>query len=83
MSTTRDNSGSISKNKRKEKETHPDIKGQAVIDGRAYWISGWAKSNDNGPWYSLSLEPKQEQPAQPAQQRAPAKASADLDEIPF
>lgn len=78
MSGTRDNSGTISKNKRKEKDSHPDIKGQATIGGVAYWVSGWQKQNDNGVFYSLAFEPKDEQ-------RTPApKASATTeDDIPF
>jgi hypothetical protein len=80
MSGTRDNSGSFSANKRKEKETHPDIKGKATIGGVAYWISGWKKTNDNGIWYSLSFEPQE----QPAEQPAPRGGGAALDDdIPF
>ena len=81
MSGTRDNSGSFSANKRKEKDTHPDIKGKATIGGVDYWISGWKKQNDNGIWYSLSFEPKDA----PAQSEAPRNdARRDLDdEIPF
>ncbi len=55
---TRDNSGRLSRNDRKEKETHPDMKGSATINGVEYWISGWAKENDRGKWLSLSFEQK-------------------------
>ena len=84
MSGTRDNSGSFSANKRKEKDTHPDIKGKATIGGVDYWISGWKKQNDNGIWYSLSFEPKDAMSEQPAQSapRQPARSNLD-DDIPF
>lgn len=82
MSNTRDNSGSFSANKRKEKDTHPDIKGQATIDGREYWISGWKKENANGIWYSLAFDAKDAQPQRQAQP-APQKGATLDDEIPF
>lgn len=58
MAYTKDNSGSLSRNKRKEKDTHPDMKGKATIAGVEYWISGWTKENADGKWLSLSFEPK-------------------------
>ena len=33
-----DNRGSISKNKRKEQDKHPDYRGSATIEGKQYWI---------------------------------------------
>lgn len=74
-----DNSGSISKNTRKEKDTHPDIKGKATISGVEYWVDGWAKTGENGPWYSLSFKPK-DGASKPA---APKRESNDGDTIPF
>ena len=80
--TTRDNSGSISKNERKEEDRHPDIKGQATINGTAYWVAGWLKENDRGKFYSLSFTPKDDQPK--AQTKPPGAGSAlDDDSIPF
>jgi len=37
----KDNTGSIFKNDRKEKETQPDGTGSALIDGVEYWVSSW------------------------------------------
>ena len=84
MSGTRDNSGSISKNDRKEKETHPDIRGSATIGGVAYWVSGWLKENDRGKWYSLSFQPKEAtaEPA-PATRGGGKPAALEDDAIPF
>lgn len=57
----RDNSGSLSKNKKKEKDNHPDVKGSAIIDGVEYWVSGWTKIGDEGDrWMSLSFQKKEE-----------------------
>ena len=82
MSTTRDNSGTLGKNDRKEKDTHPDIRGQATIEGRAYWISGWRKENERGTFYSLSFQPKDDQP-KPAQGKPAGGGAALEDDIPF
>jgi len=55
----RDNSGSIFANERKEKETHPDRTGTALIDGTEYYVNGWLKKTKDGkPFLSLSFKPK-------------------------
>lgn len=72
--------GIISKNERKEKDSHPDIKGSCEINGTEYWISGWIKVRNDGEgrFYSLSFEPKQKQPPKPAPTRqAPPNRTAD------
>ena len=56
----RDNSGTLSRNDRKQKPTHPDHRGQAVIDGVEYWISAWVKEGPNGRFFSLAFEKKEE-----------------------
>lgn len=79
MSKVYDNSGSISKNTRKEKDSHPDIKGKATIGGVEYWVDGWQKEGENGKWYSLSFKPKDAQAAPAKKSSAPA----DDDPLPF
>ena len=76
-----DNSGIVSKNRRKEKDNHPDITGQATINGVDYWLSGWSKTGSNGPFYSLSFKLKEEKSSNRAS--APASSGLDDDEIPF
>lgn len=69
--TPKDNSGSIFKNDRKEKETHPDGKGSALIDGVEYWISSWTKKDRNGnPYRSLSFQRKEQPQTAPAPRQA-------------
>jgi len=58
MTTDRNNSGTLAKNDRKTLDRHPDIRGQCVIDGRAYWIAGWKRENAGGVFYSLAFTPK-------------------------
>ena len=62
MAKTYDNSGSLSRNERKEQPNHADYKGKATIAGVEYWISGWIKTGENGKWLSLSFKPKEEAP---------------------
>lgn len=79
----KDMSGSLAKNDRKEQENHPDIKGSCMIDGTEYWISGWAKENERGKWYSLSFKAKEAAQPQPTK-AAPKKSVADIDDdLPF
>lgn len=79
----RDNSGALFMNDRREKDTHPNAKGSAIIGGVEYWVSAWTKTDRNGgKFQSLSFEPKDKQA--PARQQAPANTAADLDDdIPF
>jgi hypothetical protein len=89
---TKDNTGSVFQNDKKEKDTHPDRTGQARIGGVDYWVSGWIKQDRNGkPYLSLAFKPKEEKRTTP--DRASTAASQDYqpqnmraamdDEIPF
>lgn len=80
----RDNSGTLGKNDRKEKEEHPSHTGSALIDGREYWISAWVKESARGKFFSLAFKPKDA--AKPAPRPAePSRTYAEEldDEIPF
>jgi hypothetical protein len=56
----RDLSGSLFKNDKREKETHPNLTGTVMIGGVEYWASGWTKIRPNGEkWISLSFKPKE------------------------
>lgn len=74
-------SGIISKNDRKEKETHPDYKGSCEIDNKEFWISGWIKERKDGTgkFLSLSFNPKDQQ------QSSSSASSASLgdEDAPF
>lgn len=71
----KDNSGSIFKNDRKEKDTHPDGKGSALIDGVEYWVSSWNSVTKDGSQYrKLAFTRKdgaQQRPAAPPARSAP------------
>lgn len=93
----RDMNGVMFPNDRKEKDSHPDFTGTAMIGGKMYWVSGWTKSGSRGDFYSLAFKPKDTPPAhqqraqdtrpQPSQRPAPRPAAhaaaANDDRSPF
>jgi hypothetical protein len=91
----RDNSGVLFENDRKEKDTHPDHKGKAMIGGKMYWVSLWIKEGRNGDFFSLAFKPQDEQRQTPARgggqqtrafgggQRSGGRRSELDDDIPF
>lgn len=87
MYETKDNSGSLFRNQKKETDRHPNLTGSARINGVDYWVSCWSKPTKDGTdkWLSLAFKPKDEQQAAP--RREPARALNDEiddpDSIPF
>lgn len=55
---TPDMSGTMFKNDRKSKESHPDITGSAMVFGHEFYVSGWRKTGAKGDFYSLSFRVK-------------------------
>lgn len=92
------NRGSIWKNEKKDKDTHPDFTGSLNVGGVEYWVSAWKRKEGaaaKAPALSFSIKPKDEQPTS---QRAPSRREdpistgrlpprqnilPDDDEIPF
>lgn len=77
MQQRKDNSGALFKNERKESDSHPDYKGEAMIDGSEYWISAWINESKSGVKYMAlkytmkeqvhnhGVQQAQQQPQQP------------------
>ena len=86
MAYENNNRGSVWRNERKEKDTHPDFTGQAKIDGVEFWVSAWKRKPDakpNAPALSFSVKPKEERQQEPQHQpEQPAGGDFD-DDIPF
>lgn len=93
----RDNSGSLFRNDKREKDTHPNATGKAMIGGKMFYVSAWTKKDKNGnPWQSLSFKPveetgnlgggggRQEQRVHDDQPAAGGRLSDQLDDlVPF
>mgnify|MGYP000125833293 CR=1 FL=1 len=78
----KENSGAIFKNEKREKDTHPNMTGTALIGGVEYFISGWTKEGKNGKWLSLAFKPKEAKPQ--AQSKPSSGVTDDLtDDIPW
>lgn len=78
----KNNSGVLFKNDRKEAETHADYTGNALIDGKEFWINAWVKEGAKGKFFSFSFRPKapREEPA-PVERKTLELGVAE--EIPF
>lgn len=82
--------GTLGRNKRKEKDTHPDYSGSCTIDGVDYWISGWVKENgETGEkFFSLAFKEKDDALERRAQRKlasikgGPPPIDID-DDVPF
>lgn len=78
----RDNSGSLFPNDKREKDTHPNLRGSIMVGGVMYWIDAWTKHKADGTkWLSLSVKPKEARPEAP--RGKPAQAPDLDDDIPF
>jgi hypothetical protein len=84
------------RNDRKEKDSHPDYKGDGMdLEGNLVWVSAWVKEGAKGQFFSISMQKKEQaasapapiqrtapRPAQPAQRPSPDFADLDSD-LPF
>lgn len=76
----RDNSGTLFKNEKREKETHPHATGSAMIDGVEYWVSAWTKEGKNGKFQSLAFKKKEERSGHGVKRNPGPMAE---DDVPF
>lgn len=53
----KENSGTLFRNEKKEKDTHPNMTGKAMIGGILYYVSAWTKEGSKGKFQSLAFKP--------------------------
>ncbi len=79
----KDMAGSLFKNDRREKDTHPQAKGTALIDGVEYWVDAWTNTTQSGDKYQSLKFKRKEARTGDGSQGAPIQLS-DLDnDVPF
>jgi hypothetical protein len=87
MSYDNTNSGMLSRNEKKEKDTHPDFKGAINVEGREYWLSAWVKEGKPGgkmegrKYFSLSVTPKNQDTIVVKAAEAPQKKATTFDQL--
>jgi hypothetical protein len=81
----KNNTGSLFKNTKKEKDTHADYQGTIIVEGVAYWLNGWLKEGKSGKFFSLSAKPKDggKGAGKPTPQQRQSVREELSDEIPF
>lgn len=83
------NRGSIWKNDKKDKDTHPDFTGSLNVGGVEYWVSAWKRkegASSKAPALSFSVKPKDEQQAQPQRRGSMSDRAMNddmNDDVPF
>jgi hypothetical protein len=80
------NRGTLSRNEKKESDTHADYNGQINVEGTEYWLNGWIKDGKEGKKFmSLSVKPKAPAARQSSEPtRKPKGGFDDMDsDVPF
>lgn len=80
----RELTGSLFKNDDKTEDKHPNAKGSALINGVAFWVAAWTKTDKNGNKYqSLAFKPKEEAKANTEAKKRMEKAVDEEEDLPF
>lgn len=77
MSEQRNMAGVLFKNDRKQKDTHPDYTGKAMVHGQMFFMDAWLKDGKNGKFMSFAFKPMEKRDDEARDLRDPE------DRIPF
>ena len=78
------NRGTLSKNLKKEKDTHPDYKGSININGVEHWFDAWLNDGKNGKFLSCKIGDQKKQNFTPrGNDEMPKSSGIEDDAIPF
>lgn len=56
---TKDNTGSLFRNNKRESDKHPEFNGSVRIDGHDMWVSAWVRETKTGQkYFSLAFKRK-------------------------
>ena len=79
---TRDNSGVLFRNDKRENEKAPNYKGNITVDGKDYWLSAWIKEGKSGKFMGLAVSPKEEYKPKTSE-RSKVTGFDESDSMPF
>lgn len=82
----KDMSGTLFRNDKREKDTHPNATGTAIINGVEYWVSACTKDGAKGKFQSLAFKPKEERREEIKRETNQRNSYGDVTEdgeIPF
>lgn len=89
----KEGSGALFKNDKGDNPARPDYRGDVMVGGVVYEISGWIKplpKDASQKFMSLSAKPKQQRqetarPSQrpPQRQRQPVRGGDEYDDVPY
>ena len=74
--------GVLFQNLEKKTETHPDYKGQVMVEGQIIRLSAWKKVHANGHLFSLSVM-KTPQEMERETIEYPREVKRNDDDVPF
>lgn len=79
----RDNSGVCFRNDKREKDTHPNYRGNCMVDGVEYWMDSWIKEGAKGKFLTFSFKRKDASQSQSSNRQSKPSFHDDLnDELP-